>query len=290
MTLSDHSKLSTVALRADKTRASTLDMTIAGVRVRIGGLDEAPRVRVHDLLLPFVSDYALGTPQVRIRVAPHQQVRGWRVTCSGHEVMSTPDADHLLTYLDWFAVAQALEASTRVAVFHGAALVRDGAAVLLLAASGAGKTTLTLGLMERGWEPLADDIVLVDRETLAISPFPRCFHVDDTTQALLADPARLEWPAQLTGYARPRCWAEGACPAQTIVVIERCTTCPSMRWPILQAQAAGALITASIRNALPKSEVVDIAARLAANATTCIRLRNGQLDGALNLIESAAAQ
>jgi hypothetical protein len=201
--------------------------------------------------------------------------------------MSSADPDRLLTYLDWLVVARALEATTRHAVFHCAALIRDGEGVLLVAESGAGKTTLTLGLMERGWEPLGDDIALVDRQTLTIAAFPRCFHVDDASKSLLADPALLDWPAHLRSYARPEHWATGAYPIRTIAVVERCATCPSSRMPILQAQGAAALITSAVRNQLPKSEVVRIAARVAAAARTCIRLRNGHFNGALNLIESA---
>jgi len=265
-----------------------LDLTIAGTPVRIDGLDGALSARLHDLLRPFTADSEHAVPTEHIRIVPHAEAPGWSVELGGQEVMSTSDPDRLLTYLDWLAVAQALEATSDVAVFHAAALVRDGVVVLLPAKSGAGKTTLTLGLMQRGWEPLTDDIVIVDRATLQVSAFPRCFHVDDATKALLIDPSLIEWPAQLAGYARPSRWAEGAYRPHTIVVVERCVTCPSSRSPILQAEAAGALVASAIRNRLPKTEVVRIAAGLVAGARSFVRLRNGHLDGALNLIEGAA--
>lgn len=270
---------------------SPLGLTIAGVAVSIDGLDAMLHPRAHDLFRPFAerSDRYCAPP-ARIRVELADDASRWVVHQDGHEVMSTADPERLLGYLDWLAVSLALEASTQYAVFHCAALVRDSGAVLLVADSGAGKTTLTTGLMQRGWEPLGDDIALVDRETLAISAFPRCFHVDAASKALLADAAPLDWPAGMSGHARPTRWATGSYHVRTIAVVERCATCPSMRWPILQAQAAAALVSSAIRNQLPRSDVVRIAAQVAAGAKTCIRLRNGHLDGALNLIEGAARQ
>src|SRR5262249_28821242 len=42
---------------------------------------------------------------------------------------------------------------------HGAGIVRDGRALLLLGQSGAGKSTLIAAALEAGWRALADDIV-----------------------------------------------------------------------------------------------------------------------------------
>ncbi len=46
-------------------------------------------------------------------------------------------------------------------VLHGAAIVRDGRALLLLGRSGAGKSTLAVSALEAGWLALADDVVIV---------------------------------------------------------------------------------------------------------------------------------
>jgi hypothetical protein len=47
-------------------------------------------------------------------------------------------------------------------VLHGAGIVRDGRALLLLGQSGAGKSTLAVAALEAGWQALADDVVIVD--------------------------------------------------------------------------------------------------------------------------------
>lgn len=52
---------------------------------------------------------------------------------------------------------------------HTAALVRDGAGVLLVAQSGSGKSTTTLNLVRAGWQHLSDDTVLLRRLPEAVA-------------------------------------------------------------------------------------------------------------------------
>ena len=54
------------------------------------------------------------------------------------------------------------------------------------------------------------------------------------------------------------------------------------------AEVAAAIGNNSIRGRLPRSQVAQIAVRLAAGASAGGRLRNGHLDNALDLIESLA--
>jgi hypothetical protein len=173
-------------------------------------------------------------------------------------------------------------------VIHAGALTREGKTLLLLADSGSGKTTLTLGLMERGWQPLADDLALIDLQTLRVRPFPRCFHVDDNTTALIRDRSMLEWVPGQNDCVRPLRMAQAAEQPTAIVTIERCETCPSARYGISRATAAGTIFASALGNRVPKSEVARLAVRLASEALGCFALRNGHLDGALNLLEGAA--
>ncbi|MDH3754247.1 MAG: hypothetical protein OEU32_10285 [Acidimicrobiia bacterium] len=46
-------------------------------------------------------------------------------------------------------------------VVHGAAIAKDGTAVMLLGPSGSGKSTLMAAALDEGWEALADDLVAV---------------------------------------------------------------------------------------------------------------------------------
>jgi len=68
---------------------------------------------------------------------------------------------------------QVLRLATYEVALHTAALIRNGKALLLAGAPGAGKSTLSLALSRAGWELAADDVVLVLDDGLIIGlPFP----------------------------------------------------------------------------------------------------------------------
>ncbi|MGA7955289.1 MAG: hypothetical protein WCA07_17395 [Gloeobacterales cyanobacterium] len=91
----------------------------------------------------------------------------------------------IVQFCEWWLFAEAVAVHTDGCQLHGGAVANEDGAILLLAPSGQGKTTLTLALMARGFTPFTDDIILLDRHTLAVRPFPRCFHVDaNTTQVI----------------------------------------------------------------------------------------------------------
>jgi len=55
-----------------------------------------------------------------------------------------------------------LLATHRRFMVHGAAVERDGVALLLLGNSGAGKSTLTAAALDAGWRALSDDLTIVE--------------------------------------------------------------------------------------------------------------------------------
>lgn len=271
-----------VALPPTQQRVVTLK--ICGVSLTVTGLPGELRERFRALMSPFESDFEPADAMQQLEV--REQGSELAIVRDGVVAATYGDAQLLLTQLEWHAVTAALEATQSYIPVHGAALARDSAGVLLLADSGAGKTTLTLGLMRRGWQPLADDIVLIDPQTLAMLPFPRCFHVDDTTRALVAEDALIEWPGAVRGYARPLRWAEANRPPHTILVVERCPTCPSRVRGLTLAEAAAAIGNNAIRSKFARAQLAQVAVRLAAGASAGGRLSNGHLDDSLDLIES----
>ena len=79
-------------------------------------------------------------------------------------------------------------------VLHGAGVVRDGRAFLLLGGSGSGKSTLAVAALEAGWGLLADDMVVIrrDGERLEATGVPRAVLV----------PSEHEWTVTTTALAR----------------------------------------------------------------------------------------
>jgi hypothetical protein len=190
----------------------------------------------------------------------------------------------LLRYLEWLAIVHAARASARDILYHAAAVTKQSRTILLVGESGAGKTTVTTGLVERGWLPLSDDIVLVSPQSLAIAPFPRCFHTDDFTAALMVDSSLWENASSLPGYVRPRTWAEAPSRVSCLVRLARDAAAPTSALPICQAEGAGVLLQAAISKGYSKCEMAHVAVGVAAGAS-CWQVNNGRLGETLDAFE-----
>lgn len=62
---------------------------------------------------------------------------------------------------------------------HGAALVKDGKLVTIIAPTHQGKSTTTALLLMRGYQYLSDDVIPVNVDTLEVSSFPKALCIRD---------------------------------------------------------------------------------------------------------------
>ena len=67
--------------------------------------------------------------------------------------------------------------------FHGAALALPAGAIVAVAESGAGKTTLALALLDRGARLLSDEFVFVRKTDRVVSGYPRTFMIREPALA-----------------------------------------------------------------------------------------------------------
>lgn len=275
--------------------ASTpLHARILGTRMIVSGLTESLRSGLAELLAPFLAtddthDDA-DTPPIAFAVVWNDSVGVWEITRDGQMLIGLSDAKTLLGYLEWRIIAAGIDQVEDCGVFHAGVLARDEATVLLQGESGAGKTTLTLGLIARGWLPVADDVAIVDVRTLGLRVFPRCFHVEQFHLRPPEARPRLEDVAVVEGHARPLHWASEGRQPTAIITIARDAEQPSGLTPLLRAEAAGALFHGAIHTRLSGSQVAGLAARVAATVRYCGRLNNSDLSQALDLIETACAR
>lgn len=97
----------------------------------------------------------------------------WRVHIPEGALRITPDGRHLRLFIEgsdetFFKDLVSRRVLPRVVklhgghTFHAASLVRGGRGILLMGSSGAGKSTMTLGLgLTAGWQILGDDMALI---------------------------------------------------------------------------------------------------------------------------------
>ena len=73
----------------------------------------------------------------------------------------------------WQAILECIHPNVEwLALIHGAAVARSGDGIALCGPSGSGKSTLAAGLMEAGFDYLADDLVAVSAPGGRILPWP----------------------------------------------------------------------------------------------------------------------
>jgi hypothetical protein len=84
------------------------------------------------------------------------------VTCDGEHTVTTPSLRFALDYLVWHVNQRVIAASGARVLLHAAMAAREGAAVVIPASSGGGKSTLVAALTRAGWEYATDEVVAID--------------------------------------------------------------------------------------------------------------------------------
>ena len=86
-------------------------------------------------------------------------------------------ASRLFVPLEWWITYDILDSTRQHLHLHGGGFRAGNAAVLFPGAHGAGKTSLTLEALYRGYQVFGDEILVVDPAKRMLLPHPRCFVV-----------------------------------------------------------------------------------------------------------------
>ena len=179
--------------------------------------------------------------------------------------VETPGTTPLIHHPDPWGLTDALryqmlelvEARLRGFVtLHAGAVAREGRLLLLAGASGAGKTTLTLGLLRAGWTYFTDDLAPIDVTTAEIAPFPKPLGVKDPAafDGLAGAFDGIDLPRPAKAFLVP----PDAFPVGTGPLAARCLVFPTFRAgaavgvTALTAAKATALATAYVRRLEPE--------------------------------------
>lgn len=214
----------------------------------------------------------------------------------GRSVVDARDGWSFLRSLVQWCNAQAVDERTMVAL-HAGGVVRDGIACVLPASPESGKTTLTAGLVVRGFEYLTDEAVVLADDG-ATTPYPKPLSVDRGSQSLFPE---LEPPAapglpQLGPEVGDRQWQVPVASVGKGIVAQAGCRAGFVVFPKYDQRARTSLVTMTRGEALVElakntfgfrdrgRDALDVLAVVARGAE-CFRLAVGDLDSACAAIE-----
>jgi hypothetical protein len=160
----------------DEELAAFLEEAYATLRVR----DDGRPLTVHSLLPPGIDGQGIVT-------------RG-----DGDVIMTSPAPSALLGSLIWAINRQVIEGASGRAVLHAAAAARGESVVLLPAPMESGKTTLVMGLLDRGLSYLTDEAAALTG--LEVEGFPKPLSIDPGSWEVLAHHRPSSASPRLSGF------------------------------------------------------------------------------------------
>lgn len=275
---------------ADELIAPVHAYDLLGYRAAVGVEQPDARAAVRSILRGF-GPVDLDPDFPRYDLA--DTARGWQVRVDGAVVQ--PDADFAIALgaLEWHLVTAALGHRDDLFHLHGASLCAplQRAGIVLVGASGKGKTTLTLGLMLRGFVPFGDDIALIDPETLELQTLRRAFHVAEDTSRLLEPLAggEVRWDTDgPADYLSPPQWAERAAPVRWLLFVDYRPGHSPQLVPLSPAESATAILTQTLSLTSAPRLALATCGRLT-ERVACYRFITGDLAASVAILERLVA-
>lgn len=141
----------------------------------------------HYPLLERDAVYSLDVRLQRRRGFPRIDRQVVRFSVDGRQPHEDMPAEHALPVLEWGINLVIALRSHCFLILHAAVLERNGAALVLPAAPGYGKSTLCAGLSNRGWRTFSDEFGLVRPDTRDLIPVPRPMALKNTSIELIRE-------------------------------------------------------------------------------------------------------
>jgi hypothetical protein len=191
---------------------------------------------------------------------------GFQIERSGVSPIDAPDDGMLLALFDADLAVEIQRLRPDLYVVHAAVLTHGDGAVMLVARSGGGKSTLSWALLHHGLGYLSDELAPIDLATLDILPFPRALMVKR------APPASHPMTPNALKTARGFHVPAAALPSETV-------TRPARLRAIFFLHYAGETTRPSVR----RLTAAEGAARLYANTLNPLAHPGEGLDGAVRI-------
>jgi hypothetical protein len=181
---------------------------------------------------------------------------------------------------------------------HAAAIEKNGLVALLPAPPGSGKSTLSAGLLSRGWRLLSDEMALLQMDDGRVSPCPRPISLKNESIDLMrriSPESTILLTARETikgtvAHMKPppgsvRC--SDAAPARWIVLPRFVADAPCHLTPLSNGMAFMELATNSFNYNLLGEEAFQLLGRVV-DGCRCHELRYGNLTDALDVFDDLA--
>ena len=126
----------------------------------------------------------------RVALAPGKFARRWirpqaHFLLDGESPFKPLPADQALPMLEWGLNYAIAAQAHQYLVVHAAAIERGGRVAILPGAPGAGKSTLTAALVQRGWRLLSDELALIRPSDRHVVPLARPINLKNNSIALM---------------------------------------------------------------------------------------------------------
>jgi hypothetical protein len=125
---------------------------------------------------PFCSRPGLGAATV---IDVSKEDRAWTVHFGDDTVFGGTDPWALSNNVRYLILQQAQSDDSPYLFLHAAVVAREENAVVLAGPSGAGKTTLALALVDRGWSLVSDDLAVLDPASGSLLSFLKPVSIKD---------------------------------------------------------------------------------------------------------------
>ncbi len=186
-------------------------MNIQPLHFSIGAINVALQSDLRSFLDEFLTLYApyrtdhAGDKTIEIQVKTSRRMPWRRGTFTIHgdqgEGFTVERRYEVLPHIEWMINWQIIRQQNSFLQLHAATLEHDGHAIVLPGAPGSGKSTLTAGLLAKGWSYLCDEFALINPKSLRLHPFPRALCMKAPSFPVVKE---LRLPLQLkTPYHKP---------------------------------------------------------------------------------------
>lgn len=119
------------------------------------------------------------------RIGQNKRTLFWR----DRTLCATTRPESLLAVAEWYIMFDwADRLSENCLVCHAAVVEQNGRALLLVGKGGAGKSTLALALVRRGFRYLGDEFAIVQPAILEVLPFPKALCIKSSGVAMIPSP------------------------------------------------------------------------------------------------------